>query len=260
MLYVVVNKTSYHFKGHDNTLIAYFVKYDDDDPHFSEHRESLPLSSMSENYVHLVAKRLSTQEGQYGIADLSNFRFTVQPPLDFYQSADADAPFTGQWIVKLNGFGSIFDPPLSQIEVRWLENDGSGTPLFVAQNLPDNLMLNTKNYDSVNRLLKDNKGPYFSLTSWSDIRHFNEFNIPGYAGDLKGIVIDNDESDDESDDYKIDNIQFKLYIRRTEGDPLYNRINGTPDLKALWHYTQPPRQGRTVNMAAVRRKDLLGLD
>ena len=246
MLYVVINKRSAPLRGHDNNLIAYFVEYDDINFGYQQRQDALPFSLAARNYVDLVVKRLGTPEGRYGIADLSNFRLTVQAPLEYYQSPNA--PLTGQWIVKLNGFGSIFDPPLSQIEVQWVQTIHDEAR-FRAQNLPPNLKLNQKNYDSVARLLQDN---YLGIPG-------RGYHLPLYGYDMVQFNIQN------FDDPRQGRLQVTFNRRE---DEIYidfiatatRRIDTVPDLKALWHYTQPPRQGRTVNMAAVRRKDLLGLD
>ena len=178
--------------------------------------------------------------------DFSNFRFTVQPPLEHYQFPDA--PLMGQrWIVKLNGFGSIFEPPLSQIEGRFMYEPNVGElATFQAQNLPPNLKLNPKNYDQVQQLLENKMG--LNMTPLEEFRNGHTFYIGSLdysKGDLEGVFIDLDQG------YDIEELLFNM---------IRGSIDTVPDLKALWHYTQPPRQGRTVNMAAVRRKDLLGLD
>lgn len=264
MLYVVIPKTksepiesesesepesesesdSSESTGNDNNLMVYFVEYKDPTFHNQKGQQALPfLSTMSKNYADLVAKRLGTPEGRYGIADLSNFRLTVQAPLEYYHSPNA--PFTGQWIVKLNGFGSIFDPPLSQIEVQWVQTFHDEAR-FRAQNLPPNLKMNQRNYDSVARLLQNNyiSGPGYHLPLYG--YDMPQFSIRNFNDRRQGrLQVTFNRREDE--------IYIDFIATATR------RIDTVPDLKALWHYTQPPRQGRTVNMAAVRRKDLLGL-
>ena len=227
--------------ANNNNLMVYFVEYKDPTFHNQKGQQALPfLSTMSKNYADLVAKRLGTPEGRYGIADLSNFRLTVQAPLEYYQSPNA--PLTGQWIVKLNGFGSIFDPPLSQIEVQWVQTTHSKIK-FRAQNLPPNLKMNLNNYDSIERTVRYNSnfGHIYRMSTVDAIKEHHMF------------IIHNDNEKVELNGSLVEfQWSIELSLPRVPDDI-------APDLKALWHYTQPPRQGRTVNMAAVRRKDLLGL-
>ena len=243
---VIINVKTSRYEGHDNQLIVYFVPMHPDKRPWMP---TLPTHELAKNYLDLVMKRLQRRDAWYGNRERElrrKFKFTVQPPLEYYQFPDA--PLMGQrWIVKLNGFGSIFEPPLSQIEGRFLhEPNVDGAATFEAQNLPPNLKLNPKNYDQVQQLLENNMG--LKMTPLEEFRNGNTFyidNLDDREGDLEGTFIDLDQG------YDIEYLLFHM---------IRGSVDTDPDLKALWHYTQPPRQGRTVNMAAVRRKDLLGLD
>lgn len=201
--------------------------------------------------MELGSKRGSEQEREEDPkrprVDFSNFRLTVQPPLEHYQFPDA--PLTGQWIVKLHGFGSIFDPPLNQIEMLNTQPHRNRDPDFIYflafEDLPPTLSLNREIFDTVKQVLND-QSEYRIRDDDPEWRTDREATI--YNDDLE-LEISYSEEEGDIKDY----IHMIILTLKNAGTATQ------PDLKALWHYTQPPRQGRTVNMAAVRRKDLLGL-
>ena len=284
---VIINVKTSRYEGHDNQLIVYFVPIHPDDRPWMP---TLPTHELAKNFLDLAMTRLKRRDALYGNRERElrrKFKFTVQPPLGLFQTGE----LSGQWNVDLGEFGALFAPSWQSGLFRFREIDyGQGTSPFgdwayilEPQDLPPDLKVKMEVLQSLRKIMPslwfDTHDSFWEPAFDTDLTGYNVQVHDGESGGsywgfdrpneqtpythtwtiskpgIHALRVAMKKSEDDDGLWDVHEMVFavaKNFPNREHNETL-------PDLKALWHYTQPPRQGRTVNMAAVRRKDLLGL-